>query len=713
VFAIPELPPGHSRESLIHIFNDVLKDMGSSSNNSSNDANSGSMKFSNHSAHWTSPASGPPVDLLSDEFFGPDDFDRYLGCASLKPLPAFPADRRRQQHSEADYSDSRENILIELDIESPRLSPTSTTLPNLSNSHSPVDELFFGSTANLRVRSFLSPSHSPPLHPPRCSTSTPSTLPSLSDSGRPSIDDLYFGSTIEVGVQSLLSIHQSQPRSSPTPPSLSNSRPPSFDELFFGGSLSVDSQIQPLHLTQLQAPPSQSQEINEVLKSSFWPKPLVFQESPYPVFQSAQVRGHQQTLHTDVDAHTLSRRHGSEDLRVQANIQLTVTVPTSRSSPTAQNQHKCAPTCLQAGHSIPRKPVAPSPMKQIEYTDEWRDYSPLTEVAGSPYQAFASRGVRAAPSLPLIPSVSSTSLMEEMKDELDRLMDEWNMQTFRFEEGRVPAEDRWSLLDMPIDEPSEIDLPPLFEPIAPKPKASIKSVNSEAGMFRNVTRLLTRPEKWLRAAEEPFAIGEAAALKCDTIEIPPTQSNSLHVEEPTATESRSQMLDDADRPPTSLPLTAEPSPTLLVGQTPKWLPKSNNAPIVPPRSSSRTTQVLSHPTIADNQVPQTLPNSNSFRSRMNKATIDALLSASNESEFQRAFSIAKKTKQESMTNLKREFEWHRWVDRDYEDTSAAVKRAMKERRRRGQQARKWKEESAGTGSGENRGQRCQEKEQFV
>src|SRR5277367_4148574 len=93
VFAIPELPPGHSRESLIHIFNDVLKDMGSSSNNGGNDANSGSMKFSNHSAHWMSPVSGPPVDLLSDEFFGPDDFDRYLGCASLKPLPAFPADR--------------------------------------------------------------------------------------------------------------------------------------------------------------------------------------------------------------------------------------------------------------------------------------------------------------------------------------------------------------------------------------------------------------------------------------------------------------------------------------------------------------------------------------------------------------------------------------------------------------------------------------------
>ena len=74
---------------------------------------------------------------------------------------------------------------------------------------------------------------------------------------------------------------------------------------------------------------------------------------------------------------------------------------------------------------------------------------------------------------------------------------------------------------------------------------------------------------------------------------------------------------------------------------------------------------------------------------MTKATLSALLDAESDADFDRAWSTIKKTKRESKSDIvksgdreNREFGWHRWVDREYEDEARKTVRARRMARKR-------------------------------
>lgn len=160
VYAVPELPAGHSRQSLIDVFDDVVANMSATT-----------TKSSSQRSWQTVASSDSPNDLLTGDYYGPEDFDRYLVWQPLKPLPAQPSpptNATPQELSELTWSSPRtpskhsNNLLIDLD------SPLTTGPPTPPDvQYSTIDELFFGGlSATLKSPPLIpSPSLDPTLWP--------------------------------------------------------------------------------------------------------------------------------------------------------------------------------------------------------------------------------------------------------------------------------------------------------------------------------------------------------------------------------------------------------------------------------------------------------------------------------------------------------------------------------------------------------------------
>ena len=149
IYAVKELPTGHSRHSLINVFDDVVATMSAATSKSSSQRS------------WQTVARfESPEDLLTGDSYGPEDYDRYLVWQPLKPLPVRPiahASASPQEPTEFTWSPPRSpakhsnESLIDLD------SPSTTGPPTPPGVQSTIDELFLGG--------FSEAQSSPPLIP--------------------------------------------------------------------------------------------------------------------------------------------------------------------------------------------------------------------------------------------------------------------------------------------------------------------------------------------------------------------------------------------------------------------------------------------------------------------------------------------------------------------------------------------------------------------
>ena len=711
LYRVQQIPSGHSRASLIGGFDAVIEVMSGNESNHSVTITSSSCESSNKSKS-SSELAHSTVDLLGDDIFAPDDFERFLGSDCLKPQAASTSTHVKIQTTNG--HDSAEGILIE--IGSPDFRSLPRTPPALSDSRPTcVDELFFGNTFRLSIRSLMSP------------PATPST-----------------------------DHHTISAPFSP-PANLSDSRPPSMDEIFSTKSVTVNIQQS---LAQI---PEEVHDETPSLLDDPWPKPLAFRGIYKPVQQTIPI----DVLHTsprkqklDETRHSLARKRGGQDLRINANIKLTVTAPTPEPPRTGQIRTVTnTPDLLASGFPTPRKPLP-----QVSSSASFE--SPrIHDHASSPYSSSSSIAYRPdsveSSWLPLISTDVSFCLLDEMTEELDKVMEAWQKETRvddSSQHGTVAfVHCKESLLDMPIEE----DLSTSAR--APKPNTEplrhAASLDSQETLFTNVAALLPKldnpPEHDTGTpVGVPFTVPYPAAVSSPTIKPQKTSGSLLEdlltelsasgmsIPRPSAptlskrrrsrgssntSESRSN--ESATSSPISKPLPPLPKkiyppvvprrssskpadvvnpvfipqlPTLAAilpnsssssRYTTDATPSKSGAPITPFLAASPTLQSLiqvdltnfttttavSSPALTETLAPAsstltpTTHSAPSFRDRLTKATLDALLDAKTHADFARAWSTVKKTKRESRRIHNSDFAWQRWVDQDFEDGSAGLR----------------------------------------
>ena len=155
IYAVPEIPNGHSRQSLIDIFDDVVANMSASTVNSSSQRSWETYQSSQDARS---------LDLLTGGYDTPEDFDRYLTWQPLDPSSVEPSSRSNGKSCEpaeltcsAPRTTSRASSVSLIDLDT----PTSTgppTPPNVPYVH--IDELFFGGVPEALTTPALLPSQS-------------------------------------------------------------------------------------------------------------------------------------------------------------------------------------------------------------------------------------------------------------------------------------------------------------------------------------------------------------------------------------------------------------------------------------------------------------------------------------------------------------------------------------------------------------------------
>ena len=145
IYAVPEVPNGHSRQSLIDIFDDVVASMSASTTNSSSKRSWETYQTSRK------VRLGQPMDLLTGEYDSPEDFDRYLAWQPLDPRSVESSSKTNGKACEpaeltcsawsAPRTPARASSVSLIDLDSPTSTGPSTP-PDAPHSH--VDELFFG-----------------------------------------------------------------------------------------------------------------------------------------------------------------------------------------------------------------------------------------------------------------------------------------------------------------------------------------------------------------------------------------------------------------------------------------------------------------------------------------------------------------------------------------------------------------------------------------
>ena len=674
LYRVEQLPIGHSRTSLIEGFDAVVEVM---SSNDSSTSITISAKSSNSSDRSKTGVAHTSVDLLSDDVFAPDDFDRYLGSDCLKPTPA-PITNSHIQIQTSHTRGSAEGVLIQLDIESLPLAPLRTPTPSLSNSRpTSVDELFFDNHVRLSIRSLISPPSSPPAAADEFPTKDNLTSPEASSSrGLPQNEGL-FQDPIRLDVRRPLKTSPGSPFS-----------------------------LAQHHVSLLDDP---------------WPTPLIFRGSSYPVMQETEIRIQQEPSQDpdspESERRALARKRGGKDLRVQASITRTVTSLGPKMSPEAGVQTVSAtPSSLQFG---PRTPHRPIPLQQRPFKDaipsKWKDNTSST-VSSSPYQAYDPRLVTDVPTLPPISPVTF-SLIDEMSAELAKVMDDWSEERMPELDTKAisspPNERRISFLDMPIEE--DITIPTMSSLDLKQPR-NAASLDSCAVLFDNVAELLAAPatvahtitdkpkKSPLLMSVDVKSISSADQdNSSDLLRDLLTELEALNSSKPTLTiplvskrrRSRSgcsNMSTSANESASTSPV-GKPLPPLPVLSRPLRIPprsSSKNAETTPNSPKEQKSSLTSTPAMVSGPSTTSLPSATegtparpapSFRERMTKATVDALLDAENETDFARAWSKIKKTKRESRNLQNSDFEWQRWVDRDYEDEARASDRERSRKRR--------------------------------
>ena len=483
LYRVQQIPSGHSRASLIGGFDAVIEVMSGNDSSHSVTITSNSCDSSNKSKS-SSELAHSTVDLLGDDVFGPDDFDRYVGSDCLKPQEASTATHVKIQTING--HDSAEGLLIQ--IESPAFKSLPRSPPTLSDSRpTSVDELFFGNTFRLSIRSLMSPPASPSTD--RYSVSLPFSPPA----------------------------------------DLSDSRPPSMDETFFTRSVKVDIQQS---LAQI---PEETHYEASLLPDNPWPKPLAFRASGKPIQQTTQIDvWHNSPRHQNFEdlGRSLARKRGGQDLRIKADIKLTVTAPTPESPQTGRIRTITnTPNLLASGFPTPRSPLPQVSSPASFDSPKARDHAPLL----SPSPAYiAYRPGSAEPSwLPLISTDVSVCLLDEMTEELDRVMNTWESENLvdqsnlRAMTAFVSGEE--SLLDMPIDE----DLSSSTQATQPRdePLRHATSLDSQKTLFTNVAALLPKvstPSEHATGAQtsDPFTVSPPRAMSMSTVK-PQKTSGSL------------------------------------------------------------------------------------------------------------------------------------------------------------------------------------------
>jgi hypothetical protein len=155
IYAVPEIPNGHSRQSLIDIFDDVVANMSASTVNSSSQRSWETYQSSQDARS---------LDILTGKYDTPEDFDRYLTWQPLDPSSAEPSSNSNGKSCEpaeltcsAPRTPSRASSVSLIDLDT----PTSTgppTPPNAPYVH--IDELFFGGVPEALTTPALLPSQS-------------------------------------------------------------------------------------------------------------------------------------------------------------------------------------------------------------------------------------------------------------------------------------------------------------------------------------------------------------------------------------------------------------------------------------------------------------------------------------------------------------------------------------------------------------------------
>ena len=719
LYRVQQIPSGHSRASLIGGFDAVIEVMSGNDSSHSVTITSNSCDSSNKSKS-SSELAHSTVDLLGDDVFGPDEFDRYLGSDCLKPQEASTATHIKIQTSNG--HDSAEGLLIQ--IESPGFKSLPRSPPTLSDSRpTSVDELFFGNTFRLSIRSLMSPPASPSTD--RYSVSLPFSPPA----------------------------------------NLSDSRPPSMDETFFTRSVKVDIQQS---LAQI---PEETHYEASLLPDEPWPKPLAFRASGKPIQQTTQIDvWHSSPRHQNFKdlGRSLARKRGGQDLRIKADIKLTVTAPTPEPPPTGRIRTVTnTPNMLASGFPTPRSPLPQVSSPASFDSPKTRDHA-LSLGPSPAYIAYRPDSAE-PPWLPLISTDVSVCLLDEMAEELDKVMTTWQSGgpvdhgTPRATTASVSCVE--SLLDLPILE----DLSASAQ--APEPTAETlrhaASLDSQKTLFTNVAALLPKvsniPELTAGAhISDPFTVSSSRGVSTSTIKPQKTSgsllddlltelsTSGMSIPRPSAPtlsqRRRSRIHSDtsglrstgsANSSPVEKPLpplpkkihppvvprrssskpagtinpvitpepprlaVAVPSPSNASPHRTKASPSKNIAPITPFLAASPALESLIQcklndsttnyrafsPAPAVTPVPapasttqihasavistptSTLQAAHSFRDRLTKATLDALLDAKTDADFARAWSTVKKTKRDSHRNHNSEFAWQRWVDRDFDDGS--------------------------------------------
>lgn len=142
IYAVPEIPIGHNRQSLIDVFDDVVASMSASTTKSSSQRSWITCRTSHETRK------GHSVDLLTGDYDTPEDFDNYLTWQPLNPRPnQRPSQTTEVTNDPAGLSwsppqtPSRASNESLIDLDTPPSSAPPTP-PNGPSSY--IDELFFG-----------------------------------------------------------------------------------------------------------------------------------------------------------------------------------------------------------------------------------------------------------------------------------------------------------------------------------------------------------------------------------------------------------------------------------------------------------------------------------------------------------------------------------------------------------------------------------------
>lgn len=190
---------------------------------------------------------------------------------------------------------------------------------------------------------------------------------------------------------SLIDLDTPPSRGSPTTPDVQSS---DFDELFFGG-VSEALTSPTLLPSQLLAP----------LDAAIFPRPLKFEDSPFPVLGGLK-------LNASIPA---TPKKTLQRMAVHSSLKLDTQQPARRvalPSPTCSAVE--TPTSAPPGCLISRKPVPETPTR-LNVSQQW--LTPETPTIYRPYRPAVP-----ATSLPPVAFRATDSLLDDINDEIDRVM---------------------------------------------------------------------------------------------------------------------------------------------------------------------------------------------------------------------------------------------------------------------------------------------------